>query len=253
MRRVWPLLLVLPFIVGFDGPEAREALDLAFHNLYAPDILAGVELRVEDGATKSGVEFAYGRKVKGRETRTLLYQTPPSRSVPRALLFQRPGQQDRIFVSEGQRGTVRPLAAGRRGWPLFGSDFTYEDFRAHSADEYRIEVLGPDRIDGEPCRVLRLRPLYGPYSVMLTWLSTRRPVIVRTDYFDDKGLWKRYRARVDELANHLDWWVPMRDEMLDLRTGRRTERIVRNILIDTEVPDGIFTTTPRARGRLPSF
>jgi hypothetical protein len=251
--RKWCVVLCLPWLLGFDGARAREALDLAYHNLYGADVLAGVELSIEDGTSRSWVSFAYGRKQSGKETRTLLYLADGGRDAPRALLFQRPGKADRIFVSDGPHGRIRPLSPGRRGWPLFGSEFSYEDFRTQHADQFRIEVLGPDRLDGEPCRVLRLRPSSGPYRMLLVWLSTERPVIVRTDYFDAKGLWKRYRARVDRIVPNFEWWVTMEDEMRNLRTGRRTVRRIRNILVDTEVPDEMFTTTQLARGRLPSF
>ena len=253
MRRTAVLLLLLPFATGFEGPEAREALDRAFHNLYGVSVLAGVELTIDDRGAQSWVKFAYGRKSDGRETRTLIYLSDAGREGSRALLFQKPGQRDRIFISDGKRGRVRVASAGQYAWPLFGSDFAYEDIRAKRADEYRIEVLGVDRIQGEPCRALRLRPLRGPYETLVVWLSTERPVILRIDYFDRKGLWKRYRADVEEIAQHFEWWVPMRDEMLDLRTGRRTRRHVRNIMVDAAVPDSLFTTTQLARGRLPSF
>jgi hypothetical protein len=240
--------------VGFEAPKGREALEAALHNLYAPAVLAAVELEIEGGQSGRGwVEFAYGRKQSDGETKTLVYTPSSGRGTPAALLFQRPGERDRIFVTDGQYGQVRPLSAGEYDWPLFGSDFNYDDFRTHEADEYRIEVLGPDTIQGESCRVLRLRPLKGPYRILVVWLSTERPVIVRTDYFDAQGLWKRRTLRVDRIERNFEWWVPMEDEMLDLRLGRRTVRRVRNILVDIEVPDEVFTITQMVRGRLPTF
>lgn len=254
MRRAWGLALVLPFVLGLDAPNAREALEAAFHNLYGPDTLAAIELeRYDETDQATWTSFAYGRKRVDGETKTLVYQTTGRRRVTGALLFQRAGRRDRIFVTDGRRGQIRPLAAGDYGWPFFGSEYTYDDFRAHDANEYRIEVLGPDTIQGEPCRVLRLRPFVGPYRVLLVWLSTRRPVIVRTDYFDDQGLWKRRVVRVDRIVQHFEWWVPMEEEMIDLRSGRRTIRRIRNLLIDVEVPDEIFSLTLLSRGRVPSF
>ncbi len=254
MYRATLLLALVPFLLGFDGPEARDALDRAFHNLYSPGILAGVELSIGKGDRQEAwVTYAFGRKQTGDETRTLLYSPDQRKDAPRLLLFQRPGERDRVFVGNGRRGQVRPASAGEYAWSLYGSDFSYEDFRAHTADEYSIEVLGHDKIDGEPCRVLRLRPVTGPYSMMLVWLSKSRPVIMRTDYFDKEGLWKRYLAPAQDIVQHFEWWVTMRDEMLDLRSGSRTLRRVRNIIVGAEVPDEMFTLTQLSRGRLPSF
>jgi hypothetical protein len=254
MIRPLLLTLLLPVLMGFDSARGREALDLAFHNLYGVDVLAAVELEISgDGSPPSTLGYAYGRKSKGGEVRTLLFSGEPRRDAGRALLFQRPGENDRMFVSSGKRGEVRPVSTGQRRWQLFGSDFAYDDFRAHTADEYRIEVLGSDVIDGEECRVLRLRPFKGPYRMQLTWLSSDRPVILRVDYFDKRGLWKRYRAKPGKIAQHFDWLVPMQDEMLDLRTGRRTRRYIRNIMVDTAVPDEMFSLTQLSRGRMPSF
>jgi hypothetical protein len=101
--------------------------------------------------------------------------------------------------------------------------------------------------------VLRLRPRSGAYDKVIAWLSTRRPVIVRADYFDRKGLWKRYTADVDSIEEQFEWWVTMQDEMLDLRSGRRSVRRLRNVVVDAAVPDEMFTTTQLAKGRLPAF
>ena len=253
-RQRWGLLLLLPGLVAFDGARAREALDLALHHRFGTNLLAAIELTVEESErSQFQLFFAFGRKHKGNEVRTLIYTGDGRRKSPRALLLQRPGQRDRIFVSDGGHGGVRPLSAGKHAWRLFGSDFSYDDFRVHTADDYRIEVLGEDRLQGEPCVVLRLRPLNGPYRMQLVWLSTQRPAILRGDYFDAQGLFKRYRADPKDVVQHFQWWVPMRDEMLNLRTGRRTVRRIRNLLIDTEVPDELFTLTQLARGRMPSF
>ena len=247
-------LALTPFLFGFDGPEARDALDAALRNLYQPDMLVAVELRIDEGLPdEEGVTFAYGRKTKGDETRTLVYDGDGRRDSSRVLLLQKPGEEDHAFTSVGTRGQVRPVAMGRYRASLFGSDFNYADFRARRADDYRIEVLGKDQIDGEDCRVLRLRPLEGPYTMLLAWISEDRPVILRTDYFDEAGLWKRYTARVDRIERNTDWWVPMEDEMIDLRTGRHTVRRVRNVLVGAEVPDEAFTLTQLARGRMPAF
>ncbi len=252
--RSWALLFLAPLLLAFDGSNGRKALDLAFHNLYGVDLLAAVELVVDgDGRPPVSLGFAYGRKHKGDEIRTLMFRSKGGRDSDRTLLFQRPGRGDRMFVSEGLHGKVQAVSTGSGSWSLFGSDFAYDDFRAHTSDEYRIEVLGPDVVDGEPTQVLRLRPIDGPYEMMLTWLSTARPVIVRVDYFDRKGLWKRYRVDLKKIRRHFDWWVPMADEMRDLRSGSRTTRVVRNIMVDLAVPDEIFTLAQLSRGRMPSF
>ena len=252
--RLAAALLLTPLLCGFDSSRGREALERAFHNLYGADVLAAVELVVEgDGRPPQKLGYAYGRKRKGDEIRTLMFRPGARRATDRALFFQTPGEADRMFVSDGSYGKVRPVSTGEGRWALFGSDFAYEDFRAHTSDEYRIEVLGTDVVQQEATRVLRLRPLAGPYETMLVWLSTQRPVILRIDYFDRKGLWKRYRVDAKRLRRQLGWWVPVADEMLDLRTGRRTRREVRNIVLDTSVPDELFTLTQLERGRMPSF
>jgi len=253
-RHNWTLLLLAPFLLGFDGSRARETLDLAFRNLYGADQLAAVELRIEHPeAPPERLTFAFGRKTKGGETRTLLFSTEDDRKAARALVLQRPGESDRMYVSHGTHGQVRPFSTNGASWPLFSSDFSYEDFRVHFADDFRIEVLGEDRIGKEPCRVLRLRPLSGPYEVIITWLSTERPVVLRMDYFDRRGLLKRYRAKARRIRREFDTWITMEDEILNLRTGSRTTRRIRNIVVDIQVPDDAFTLTQLSRGRLPSF
>ena len=99
-RRLLLLVQIVPFLTGFDGREARDALDTVFRNLYDPDMLVAVELRIDEGQPDAeGVTFAYGRKNKGGETRTLVYTGDGSRDTSRVLLCQQPGAQDRAFMS----------------------------------------------------------------------------------------------------------------------------------------------------------
>lgn len=254
MWRLLPLLVALPVLLGFDSSDGREALDRAFHNLYGVNVLAAVEMTTEGGGRlPETLGLAYGRKTKGGEVRTLLFTLDRGREGARALLFQRVGERDRMFVADGRHGRVRPVSSPERGSELFSSEFGYDDFRAHTADEYEIEPLGRDAIDGEPAQVLRLRPHTGPYQMLLVWLSSERPVFLRIDYFDRRGLLKRYTADRRKIRRHFEWHVPMRDEMLNLRRGTRTTRVVRNILVDTDVPDEMFSLVQLSRGRLPSF
>ena len=88
MIRPLVLTLLLPVLMGFDSARGREALDLAFHNLYGVDVLAAVELEISgDGSPPSTLGYAYGRKSKGGEVRTLLFSGENRRDSGRALLF----------------------------------------------------------------------------------------------------------------------------------------------------------------------
>lgn len=254
MRRSWGLALLLPWLVGFGARDPRAALEAVYHNLYAPGVFAGIELEIHDPEHGlSRVAFGYGRKRAGAETKTFVYVSDVRRPFWGALVLQKSGVRDLIYVAEGRYGQARPLAGGGREWSLFGSDFNYEDFRSHQVDEYQVRSLGADAFKGEPCQVLLLRPRSGPYRMLLVWVSTRRPVILRTDLFDEHGLWKRRTARPERIIQSFEWWVPMEEEMVDLRTGRRSIRRIRNLLVDVEVPDEIFTLTRLERGQLPSF
>ena len=107
MRSALGLVVVLPFLVGFDAPDARQALEAAFHNLYGADTLAAVELETYDDAEQATwTSFAYGRKRVDGKTKTLVYRGTGRRKSG-ALLFQHPGRRDRIFVTDGRYGQVR--------------------------------------------------------------------------------------------------------------------------------------------------
>ena len=111
-RNTLLLLLLFPFLTGFDGPEAREALDTVFRNLYDPDVLVAVELQIDAGQPDAeGVTFAYGRKNKGGETRTLVYTGDGQRDASRILLFQKPGSQDRCRCISNTHSAGRKTAA----------------------------------------------------------------------------------------------------------------------------------------------
>ena len=254
MRSRYPLLLLLPALLGFDSSDARRVLDRVFYNMYAPDRLAGVELQILATPNElTLVHFAYGRKTTDDESRTLVFTGGSRAQSRRVLLFQKPGERDRVYLASGRSQRVKPLSRRQVEQEFFSSDFSYEDFRTHRADEYRVESLGTDQIEGEPCRVLRLWPKSGPYRMLVVWISRLRPIIVRTDYFDEQGLWKRYRVALDRVIEDFEWWVPLEDEMLDLRTGSRTVRHFRNILVDVAVPDELFSLARLARGHMPSF
>jgi hypothetical protein len=194
-----------------------------------------------------------------------------------ALLIQRPGERDEMFIfapppprvgSSPYTGASPRRDVARQRWLLprldlatpSGGSVPTGEIRPFLPGELRHERRPDEVIDGEPCRVIAsdvLAPWLNSGRQSVTHLdlaiSIRTGVALRTRYYRNGRELRRVTTEPSDVELYGDRWLPTRRTVHNLENRDRTELILRNVLIDAELPDPLFTREALVRQNFPTF
>jgi outer membrane lipoprotein-sorting protein len=126
-----------------------------------------------------------------------------------------------------------------------GSDFSYDDVGGYSWEEdFHAELLGVEQYEKRACYVLELvpkKPEESSYSKLKRWVDTQHFYAPKTEYYDRHGdLLKVLYASGFEKIEGL--WITKRMEMRNVQKGSKTVIITKEMQVNPEIPDRMFTT-----------
>jgi hypothetical protein len=143
------------------------------------------------------------------------------------------------------------VSTAQRADSFLGSDVTYEDLERLRADDYDIESMVEAMRSGEPVRVVRGRPRREFSYDAVAFAVAADGAILETEYFK-RAQPTPYRVifvpRSGLVANH-EFLFPshLRVENRNRRTV--TEVFFRDLQLDAEIPDSVFTATTLEKKR----
>ncbi len=121
-----------------------------------------------------------------------------------------------------------------RGEAVFGTDFSFEDVIPKELEQATYERLADELIQDEGCFVIDATPTAearSQYSKIRVWIEKKRPVVLRTHYWDNK------EVRIKELevdANAIELqrgvWIPKHMTMTHLKMDSVTTLEVSEIM-----------------------
>ena len=152
---------------------------------------------------------------------------------------------------------VRRLSAAQKSDLFIGTDAAFEDVERRLIDDYELEFLPSEEIEGEEVWILDARPTYeSGYERVEYAIAKSDSSILRTRHFkrgasDPFKIIETPRVTTEVHGGHT---IPMRATVRDLERGTRTELVVERILVDPELDDKLFTNRSLSlERRLPSY
>jgi len=141
---------------------------------------------------------------------------------------------------------VRRIATKEeKGGSFMGSDFSIEDVGGGSwVEDYNAKLLGTEKYEGRDCYVLGLLPKKPEdisYSKLKRWVDKEHFYSVKTEYYDKHGdqLKIMYPS---EFEKREGLWITKRIEMRNVQKGSMTIIVMKEIQVNPEIPDSMFTT-----------
>jgi len=270
---VW---LVLPSMVhagpaatGAEVPSAGSATlaeieSCASRNL--PDTVGRVEFTVEavdrSGSVTTSRAVMHWRKDEEDLAQVLLRISEPETTAGTAVLIvDRAAGEPEFYVRLPEVARARRVRSRRLRGPVLGTDFSYEDLdrMRKPIGRTQLELVGLDKVDGEPAWLLEAVPDAdegSEYTRVLTWVDPAHCLPLRIDLFEaGDRLRKRLDAPRDGFRPVGSGVLPHRFVMRDLRRETRTIVLVDHIDVTTEHPPSLFTKhaleQPRAAAKAP--
>jgi len=129
-----------------------------------------------------------------------------------------------------------------------GTDFTYDDLSTFRySEDYDAELLE----EGKDHYLLKLTPKQGvkkEYGYLKMWVDKASFLPKKIEFYDKSGnLWKVMEFR--RLERIKGYWVAREMEMKDLKKRHSTRMVLEEIVLDTGIPDKVFTKRYLRRGR----
>lgn len=140
---------------------------------------------------------------------------------------------------------VRRIATKEKGGSFMGSDFSYDDVSGYSWEEdFNSRLMGMEKYQGHECYVLELIPKKPgdlSYSKLKRWVDKENFYPVKTEYYDRHGdlLKVLYSSEVEKKEG---LWVTKKNEMQNVQKGSKTIIVIKEIEVNPEIPDHMFTT-----------
>lgn len=239
-----------------DSSRAREI----FEEVERRQDLVRTEISLQDmkitdrrGRTRTRVMKTWSRRDADTEERDqlIVFTDPGSVRGSAFLTLNRDGQDLQKLYLPGV-GRIQTIQTDQSGDSFMGSDFTYEDFSAQQADDYRFLTL--EEIDLGGLRFWRIvaektDPAKGDrHQSLRFYVEKETYAIHRVDYLSAAGV--EVRQLTSEAFKNLtgNLWSPTKMTMQDLERGSQTTIEWKERELNPAIEDWRFTERGLERG-----
>jgi outer membrane lipoprotein-sorting protein len=229
-----------------DRIEPAEILSAAFENRYDVDMVSTIKLVMSNsrGQERKREFEAVSKLIDGR-----------LHSIGRLIWPHHLRGMTILTIEAGERGhdafvympamkMVRRISTAQRGDSFFGTDVTYEDLERRRVADYVLESARRSEIGGEAVYIITAKPHEKErYSQVTFSISQSDHAILEIRFFkrDQKEPYRVVssdRASMVEQSGHV---LPLRMTVRDLRQGSTTEVFFRDLEVDPEIDDRVFS------------
>jgi outer membrane lipoprotein-sorting protein len=233
--------------------EARESIDLARGLLtraiairYDCDSRAHIDLRMRDGrgGERRRRIQTVARHIDGRMHSIGRLIAPEHLRGMTILSIENHDRGDDVFVYLPSLGRVRRMSMSRRADSFLGSDLTYRDLDRQRPEDYRIESLDGEMVQGEPAHVITTRPREDGSHQRVAFVAAESDLALLELRYYKAGDAQASRLVRFPRASILRWGenlIPTRIHVVDTIRGSETDVEISELEIDPEIDDRIFS------------
>ena len=231
-------------------------LSVTFAQMFdnADDVMAAVEARPKADTSilstsmviTSGSGQSLSRQMQfwTSDDNTIIKFTYPPNIEGSGFLSLDDGNTEENFLWLPALGRVRRLASNSddKQDSFFGSDFTYEDIdelNENEVDKWNYSLL---EIRDGPVYIIESTPKEGnntAYEQIILEISEETLISTRNEYYKDGQLFKI--LDVSEVAEVNGYLVPIKMKMETITSGSFTMIEQKDISLDEEIPDEVFS------------
>jgi len=239
-----------PRSVGF---EPRDPIELAGHLLaraiairYDCDSRARVDLRMRDG--RGGERHrrirTISKHIDGRMHSIGRLVSPQHLRGVTILSIEARDRSDDVFVYLPSLGRVRRVSMGRRADSFLGSDLTYQDLDRQRAEDYQIESLSREVVEGEPVHLITARPKKPESYQRIAFLAALSDLaILELRYYKTADAQASRIVRFPRASIHRSEGrlIPTRIQVANTIRGSETEVEISELEVNPEIDDRLFS------------
>jgi hypothetical protein len=237
---------------------ARKLLARAIAIRYDCDSRARIDLRMRDGrgGERRRSIRTIAKHIDGRMHSIGRLVSPQHLRGMTILSIEARDRSDDVFVYLPSLGRVRRVSMGRRADSFLGSDLTYQDLDRQRPEDYRIESLSREVVEGEPVHAITARPKNFETYQRITFLAALSDLAILELRYYKAGdaqasrIVRFPRASIRGSEGHL---IPTRIHVANTVRGSETEVEISELEVNPEIDGRLFSiVTLRAQRELDS-
>ena len=184
------------------------------------------------------------------EKKLVRFLSPPEVKGTGLLTFDYKDKDDDIWLYMPALRKTRRIISSEKAKNFMGSEFSYADMSPPTFDDFEINRLGEEDVDGTPCWIIEWIPKNDDiadengYSKKISYVGKEDYVIRKSVYYDlDGDLWKELsvkEVREVDTTNHK--YRPIHMVMNNKQNDRQSILLIEQIQYNPNVKDEYFTT-----------
>jgi hypothetical protein len=254
---LWVLVCVVLMAAAASAPQGDDEVEACVRrNLPEKTSVQTVQFRSID---RTGSERTVGGKLywkrfpDGFSGTLIRIEAPPDVRGSAYLIRERKSGDD-SFVYLPERRNVHRISSEAISGSLFGTDFTYEDFRylQKMAGQLGAKRLPDARVGQRAVFVLQalLPPKGGSaYQRVVFFVDQTTCVPLKIEFYEPGDrLRKVLKVDPGAISRESDLWVARSLTLRDLRDGTETRLVFEEIEVDVGLSDRLFSEATLGRG-----
>ncbi|RKY81556.1 outer membrane lipoprotein-sorting protein [candidate division KSB1 bacterium] len=163
--------------------------------------------------------------------------------------YDQEGKDDDQWIYLPALKKVKRISSDSKSDYFMGSDFTYDDLGDRQPSEDTHKLLREEEFNGEQCYVVESIPKEEDYmySRTVTWIIKDKWIGLKKEFYDEDGdLLKT--LTIKKYENIKGYWLITNSEMHNVQKDHKTVMELKNLKLDTSIPDRQFTERMMRRG-----
>ncbi|MCK4233569.1 outer membrane lipoprotein-sorting protein [candidate division WOR-3 bacterium] len=156
--------------------------------------------------------------------------------------YDKEGKDDDQWIYLPALKKVKRISSDSKSDYFMGSDFTYDDLGDRYPSEDSHKLLKEENVKGENCYVVESIPNEEEYmySRTVTWIIKDKWIGLKKEFYDEDGeLLKILTVKKYEKIS--GYWTILQTEMRNVQKDHTTKMELKNVIIDSGIPDNKFT------------
>lgn len=156
--------------------------------------------------------------------------------------YDKEGKDDDQWIYLPALKKVKRISSDSKSDYFMGSDFTYDDLGDRYPSEDSHKLLKEENVKGENCYVVESIPKEEEYmySRTVTWIIKDKWIGLKKEFYDEDGeLLKILTVKKYEKIS--GYWTILQTEMRNVQKDHTTKMELKNVIIDSGIPDNKFT------------
>lgn len=251
MNTVQIFFLLIAFsLPEFSEDQARTIAQRSSEVLLLESSEMTATLNIYDG--KGNVrtrQVANASKKFGETVKTMIrFLAPADVAGTTMLVFDYENRDDDLWIYLPAMRTTRRIVSSEKGKSFMGSEFSNADMSKPNLDDYTYRLVGEEQVGDETCWLVESVCKTGTLAsengfskkVAAIEKKTYLPRVV--SYYDQQGVRFKEMTLSDYRLQGKDRYFAFRMEMKNLRNNRRSEMIINQFQLGSNLKESDFST-----------